>query len=51
MTPKSAEGGGDGAGGAGEGFIGSNWVGVLGGGLYALSPLVWMYSVQVSRWC
>jgi len=27
-------------------YIGANWVGVLGGGLYSLSPLVWLYSVQ-----
>jgi hypothetical protein len=27
-------------------FIGSVWVGLLGGGLYSLSPLVWAYSVQ-----
>jgi hypothetical protein len=27
-------------------FIGSAWLGLLGGGLYSLSPLVWMYSVQ-----
>ncbi len=27
-------------------YIGANWVGLLGGGLYSLSPLVWLYSVQ-----
>ena len=27
-------------------YIGSKWVGILGGGLYSLSPLVWLYSLQ-----
>jgi len=27
-------------------YIGANWVGILAGGMYSLSPLVWMYSVQ-----
>jgi len=34
-------------------YVGANWVGILGGGMYSLSPLVWTYSVQVCVcvWC
>ena len=37
----------------GDAYIGANWVGILGGGMYSLSPLVWTYSVQVCVcvWC
>ena len=36
-----------GAGPGAKAWIGSAWAGLLAGGMYGLSPLVWSYSVQV----
>ena len=44
----ASSGGGDGSEGGGEEeWVGSVWPGVFAGGMYALCPLVWSYSVQV----